>query len=41
MEVNIIQEYRTKEIYGDFYENYGNTLVVILGGSRPDLPAPF
>ncbi len=29
-----MQEYRTKE-------NYGKPLVVILGGSRPGLPAPF
>ncbi|WP_252217173.1 acyl-CoA thioester hydrolase/BAAT C-terminal domain-containing protein [Clostridium sp. VAP41] len=34
-----MQEYRTKEIYGDFYENDGKPLVVILGGSRPGLPA--
>jgi dienelactone hydrolase len=36
-----MQEYRTKEIYGDFYKNEGKPLVVILGGSRPGLPAPL
>lgn len=36
-----MQEYRSKEIYGDFYENQGKPLVVILGGSRPGLPAPL
>jgi len=35
-----MQEYRTKEIYGDLYENEGKPLVVIFGGSRPGLPAP-
>ncbi|WP_250675517.1 acyl-CoA thioester hydrolase/BAAT C-terminal domain-containing protein (plasmid) [Paraclostridium ghonii] len=34
-----MQEYRTKEIYGDFYKNDGKPLVVVLGGSRPGLPA--
>ncbi len=36
-----MQEYRTKETYGDFYENDGKPLVVLLGGSRPGLSAPF
>ena len=36
-----MQEYRTREIYGDFYENEGKPLVVIIGGSRPGLPAPL
>lgn len=36
-----MQEYRTKEIYGDLYENEGKPLVVILGGSRPGLPTPL
>ncbi|AKA70556.1 acyl-CoA thioester hydrolase/BAAT C-terminal domain-containing protein [Clostridium scatologenes] len=33
-----MKEYRTKEIYGDFYENEGKPLVVIIAGSRPGLP---
>lgn len=37
----MMQEYRTKELYGDFYENEGKPLVVIIGGSRPGLPAPL
>ncbi len=36
-----MQEYRTRELYGDFYENTGKPLVVIIGGSRPGLPAPL
>lgn len=36
-----MKEYRSKEIYGDFYENDGKPLVVIIGGSRPGLPAPL
>lgn len=36
-----MKEYRSKEIYGDFYENDSKPLVVILGGSRPGLPAPL
>ena len=28
----MMQEYRTKELYGDFYENEGKPLVVIIGG---------
>ncbi|MBW9154051.1 acyl-CoA thioester hydrolase/BAAT C-terminal domain-containing protein [Clostridium estertheticum] len=36
-----MQEYRTKETYGDFYENAGKPLVVILGGSRSGLPSPL
>jgi dienelactone hydrolase len=36
-----MKEYRTKEIYGDFYENEGKPLVVLIGGSRPGLPAPL
>lgn len=34
-------EYRSKEIYGDFYENKGKPLAVIIGGSRAGLPAPL
>jgi len=30
-----------KETYGDFYENEGKPLVVILGGSRSGLPSPL
>ncbi len=37
----MMQEYRTKELYADFYENEGKPLVVIIGGSRPGLPAPL
>jgi dienelactone hydrolase len=37
----VVQEYRTREIYGDFYENEGKPLVVIIGGSRPGLAAPL
>lgn len=33
-----MKEYRSKEIYGDFYENEGKPLVVIITGSRPGLP---
>lgn len=33
-----MQEYRSKEIYGDLYENEDKPLVVILGGSRAGLP---
>ena len=33
-----MQEYRTTEIYGDFYENEGKPLVVIITGSVPGLP---
>ncbi|MDF2885146.1 MAG: acyl-CoA thioester hydrolase [Clostridiaceae bacterium] len=36
-----MKEYRSKEIYGDFYENKSKTLVVIIGGSRPGLPSPL
>lgn len=34
-------EYRSKEIYGDFYENEGKPLVVLIGGSRPGIPGPL
>ena len=34
-------EFRSKDIYGDFYEKKGKPLVVIIGGSRPGLPAPL
>lgn len=37
----VMQEYRTREIYGDFYKNKDKPLVIILGGSRPGLPAPL
>lgn len=40
-EMFIMQEYRSKEIYGDFYENEDKPLVVLIGGSRPGLPAPL
>ena len=36
-----MKEYRSKEIYGDFYKNAGKPLVVLIGGSRPGLPAPL
>lgn len=36
-----MKEYRSKEIYGDFYENESKPLVVLIGGSRPGLPAPL
>lgn len=36
-----MKEYRSKEIYGAFYENEGKPLVVLIGGSRPGLPAPL
>ncbi|NMM61704.1 acyl-CoA thioester hydrolase [Clostridium sp. P21] len=36
-----MEKYRLKEIYGDFYENEGKPLVVLIGGSRPGLPAPL
>lgn len=37
----MMQEYRTGRIYGDFYENEGKPLIVVIGGSRPGLPAPI
>ena len=33
-----MKQYRTKELYGDFYENKGKPLAVVLWGSRAGLP---
>ncbi|WP_017210345.1 acyl-CoA thioester hydrolase/BAAT C-terminal domain-containing protein [Clostridium beijerinckii] len=34
-----MEQYRSNEIYADFYENGGKPLAVIMSGSRPGLPA--
>ncbi|EHI98970.1 BAAT/Acyl-CoA thioester hydrolase [Clostridium sp. DL-VIII] len=34
-----MEQYRSKEIYADFYENKGKRLAVIMGGSVPGLPS--
>ncbi|WP_315074851.1 acyl-CoA thioester hydrolase/BAAT C-terminal domain-containing protein [uncultured Clostridium sp.] len=34
-----MEQYRSKEIYADFYENKGKPLAVIMGGSVPGLPS--
>lgn len=36
-----MKEYRTRELYGNFYEKPGRPFVVVIGGSRPGLPAPL
>lgn len=33
-----MEQYRSKEIYADFYENEGKTLAVVMSGSVPGLP---
>ena len=34
-------KYRSKEIYGDLYENGQNPLVVLINGSKPGIPDPI
>lgn len=34
-----MEQYRTKKIYGDFYENEGKPLVAVISGSRPGIPS--
>lgn len=36
-----MKQYRSKEIYGDFFENEKKPLVVIINGSKPGLPYPI
>ncbi len=33
-----MEQYRSKEIYADFYENEGKPLAVVMSGSVPGLP---
>jgi hypothetical protein len=35
----LMQEYRSKEIYGDLYENGSKPLAVVIGGSRAGIPS--
>jgi hypothetical protein len=34
-----MQEFRSKEVYGDLYENGRRSLVVVLGGSKASIPS--
>jgi esterase/lipase len=34
-----MQEFRSKEVYGDLYENGRRSLVVVLGGSKAGIPS--
>jgi uncharacterized protein len=38
MKRGLLMEFRTKELYGDFYENENKPLVVVLGGSKAGIP---